>query len=60
MMDFIFRLCVNALLELAELTGTTYNEINVIIFCFLMPAVFIWLLVVIYRQRVKIKELSKS
>jgi hypothetical protein len=36
----MFDLCVRILQELAALTGTTYEEINVILFCIVMPLIF--------------------
>lgn len=39
MSENIFNLCVMMLLDTAELTGMTYKEINVLIFCILWPAV---------------------
>ena len=38
-MQAIFNLCVDILLWLAKLTGTTYVEINVIIFCIILPVI---------------------
>jgi hypothetical protein len=43
LMNKIFDACVNLLEWLAALTGTTYEEINVIIFVVLEPIVFILL-----------------
>lgn len=37
-MDTVFDACVQLLLWLAALTGATYKQINVIIFCVLWPA----------------------
>ncbi|MCD4782177.1 MAG: hypothetical protein K8S27_16755 [Candidatus Omnitrophica bacterium] len=36
-MDPIFDVCVRILLDLAEITGTFYKQINVIIFCIVWP-----------------------
>lgn len=47
-MNYLFDLCVAFLYVLADLTGTTYKQINVILFVFLHPAltVYFW-----YRWR---------
>jgi len=39
-MNELFNWCVELLLWLAHLTGTTYEEINVIIFIFVGPIIF--------------------
>ena len=51
MIDRIFNTCVNLLVWMAEKVGMTYQEINVWIFCVIMPlvilgqtGVIIWLL----------------
>jgi hypothetical protein len=52
-MNKIFDLCVKLLEWLADLTGRTYEEINVIIFVVLEPIVFLMLIgyIVILRKR---------
>ncbi len=59
-MDTIFDWCVALLMWLAELTGTTYKAINVIIFCILWPLVTIILVVWCVKQRVLIRKLRKT
>lgn len=59
MMNKIFDLCVLFLVWLAEATGTTYKEINVIVFCFLGPIIFIVLVWIIVIQKIKLKQLEK-
>jgi len=49
--NYAFDLCVLALQELAALFGMTYKEINVWIFCFIGPIVFLLLIVALIRQR---------
>ena len=39
-MDRLFYLCVELLVWLAELTSTTYEEINVIVFIIVGPIIF--------------------
>jgi len=39
-MEKLFNLCVELLVWLAELTSTTYEEINVIIFIIVGPIIF--------------------
>jgi hypothetical protein len=43
-MNDIFDKCVKLLIWLASHTGTTYKEINVIVFCIIEPIIFIYLL----------------
>ena len=42
--DQLFLLCVQFLMWLADLTGTSYNTVNVWIFCIIWPLVTVWLL----------------
>lgn len=58
-MTEIFNGCVDLLKFLAKEFGLTYVQINVIIFCIIEPIVFIWMLVIIIKQRKQIKSLKK-
>ena len=60
MIDYLFYLCVDILVWLAEVTGTTYELINIIIFIIGYPLFVIFLLIIIYFQRRKIKKLEKK
>ena len=56
MVDYIFYLCVDILVWLAKLTGTSYELINIIIFIVLYPLILLFLLIVIIKQRKQIKN----
>ena len=58
MIDYLFYLCVDILVWLAEITGTTYELINIIIFIIGYPLFVILLLIIIYFQYKKIKKLE--
>ena len=60
MIDYLFYLCVDILVWLAELTGITYELINIIIFVIGYPLFVILLLFIIYFQYKKIKELKNK
>lgn len=49
--DKVFNYCVVFLEWLATVTGTTYKFVNVIIFCVIMPAAFIVLLIMYYNAK---------
>lgn len=59
MIDKIFDLCVKLLVKIAEVTGTTYKTVNVIIFCVLGPLAFV-LLFIMYYNKVKDVERYKK
>jgi hypothetical protein len=59
-MDYIFDLCVKILLVLAKLTGFTYKEINVIIFCIIWPIITIILFLIIILQQLNIYSLKNK
>ena len=58
MYDKLFAFCVQLMKMTGELTGTTYKEINLIVFCIIGPSVLISTLVIIYLQGKKIKKLT--
>ena len=60
MVDYIFYLCVDFLVWLAKITGTTYELINIIIFIIGYPLFVILLFYIIYWQNKKIKRLNKK
>ena len=60
MIDYIFYLCVDILIWLAKITGTSYEFINILIFIIGYPLLFILLIIIIYWQYKKIKKLSKK
>lgn len=54
----IFNLCVMMLLDMADRTGMTYKQINVLIFCILWPAVTFVLCWSNMRLRRKLKTMQ--
>ena len=60
MIDYLFHLCVDILVWLAELTGTSYELINILIFVIGYPLFVILLLIIIYSQQKKIRKLEKK
>ena len=60
MIDYIFYLCVDILVWLAKITGTSYELINIIIFVIGYPLFVIFLLFIIYFQYKKINKLDRS
>lgn len=60
MIDYIFYLCVDILAWLADLTGTTYELINIIIFIIGYPLFVIILIGIIYYQNKKLKKLNSK
>ena len=60
MIDYIFYLCVDILIWLAKITGTSYEFINILIFIIGYPLFNIFLIIIIYWQYKKIKKLNKN
>tara|TARA_B100002019_G_scaffold289086_1_gene303978 strand:+ start:326 stop:511 length:186 start_codon:yes stop_codon:yes gene_type:complete len=56
--DYIFYLCVDILVWLAKVTGTTYEFVNIVIFVIGYPIFVIILLWIIYLQYKTIKKLN--
>ncbi len=59
MADNVFQWCVDLLLWLAAMTGTTYKEINVIIFCVIWPLLTLGLVALCLVQRAQIRRLRR-
>ena len=60
MVDYIFYLCVDILIWLAKITGTSYEFINILIFIIGYPLFVIFLITIIHWQYKKIKKLNKK
>jgi hypothetical protein len=59
MVDNLFQRCVDFLVWLAAATGTTYKEINVIIFCVIWPLLTVGLVALCVVQRAHIRRLQR-
>ncbi len=60
MIDYIFYLCVDILAWMAKVTGTTYEFINILIFIIGYPLFVFILILIIYWQNKKIKNIDKK
>ena len=58
MWDKVFNICVDIMSYLADLTGLTYNQINVLVFCVLWPLHTIYLFALSYRARKALLKLK--
>ena len=56
--DLIYDLSVDGLFYLSNITGFTYREINVIVFCIAEPLLYVALFIMILRLRRKVKSLT--
>ena len=59
-MNEVFYWCVDVLKFYAKQWNMTYEELNVWIFCIIEPIVFLLMLFLIIRQRMKIRSLKKA
>ena len=57
MTDIIFNSCVDLLKKTSNLLEMTYNEINVLIFVIIVPFIFLLMLLIIIKQRIKLRLL---
>ena len=60
MINYLFYLCVDILVWIAELTGTTYELVNIVIFVIGYPLFVILLFFIIYFQYKKIKRIENK
>jgi hypothetical protein len=59
-MNAIFDLCVVLLIWAARVTGTTYKQINVLIFCIVWPLFTVALMALCWRQRRIIRDYRRE
>ena len=59
LIDFIFKICVIILVDLANFLGLSYEAINIIIFIFLQPGLIL-LFFILWRNERKKKFLIKE
>ena len=55
LIDFIFKVCVIGLVDLANLIGISYEAVNIIIFVFLQPALILLFFILWRKERRKNK-----
>ena len=55
LIDFVFKVCVIVLVDLANLIGISYEAINIVIFVFLQPALILLFFVLWRKERRKNK-----
>ena len=53
LIDFVFKICVILLVDLANLIGISYEAINIIIFVFLQPALILLFFLLWRKERKK-------
>ena len=56
----IYMACVDFMLRVAHLTGSTYRDANAAMFFLLWPAVTVVLVVIARRQRAAIRRLRRG
>ncbi len=59
MINKIFNYCETLLYDWAEIIGISYELLNIIIFVIGYPLFVLFLLVIIFKQRNKIKQLTR-
>jgi hypothetical protein len=59
MWDEVFNICVDIMSFLGKLTGLTYNEINVLVFCVIWPLHTLYLFILSYKARKALYLLQK-
>ena len=57
-LDFIFKVCVIFLVDLAEILGISYEAINIIIFVILQPLLIIILFILWRKEKRKNKTIN--
>jgi hypothetical protein len=58
--NITYDICVEILFEIAHVTGFTYREVNVILFCIVLPAIITIMALIIFYQWYRIYKLSRQ
>jgi len=58
--DWAFNQCVYLLVWVANALGLSYEEVNILLFVFVCPLVFMFLVTLIVRQRIEIIRLRRE
>ena len=58
--NYTFDWCVRLLEHTAYLLGLTYQEINVWLFCIILPIIFLIMMIQIIMLKIKVNSLKKS
>jgi len=56
----LYVYCTDLIINLANLIGISYYEVNAVIFCFLYPIFLTVLLVVYIKKRIELRNLIKQ
>lgn len=56
----IYAYCTDFVINVANITGLSYYEINAILFCFLFPGTLLLMMAIYVRQRMRLKQLVNS
>ncbi len=60
MINKIFNYCESLLYDWADILGISYELLNIIIFVIGYPLLVLFLLAIVFRQRSKIKQLTRQ
>ena len=58
--NITYDVCVEILFIIADITGFSYREVNVILFCIVLPAIFVIMAFIIFYQWYRIYKLSRQ
>lgn len=56
----IYAYCTDFVINVANITGLSYYEINPILFCFLFPGTLLLMMAIYFRQRLRLRRLENS
>lgn len=56
----LYAYCTDFIINLANLLGLSYYEVNAFVFCFLYPVIMIILFVVYVNKKIELKKLIKQ
>ena len=58
--NYTFDWCVTSLEQTAYILGLTYQEINVWLFCIILPIILLIMMIQIIMLKIKVNSLKKS
>jgi len=58
MIDAIYTYCTDFVINLANLLGLSYYEVNLLLFCIIYPLILLSLILVYFVQKRRLKRLK--
>lgn len=59
-LSFVYSYCTDFIINLANISGLSYYEMNALIFCFIYPVLLILLIAVYFLKKRELSKIKKA